>query len=251
MIPRRYCTSTLAGNIAAPSSTLELQHDRRSENVYTIQNFRILSSPATPGQARPLSKTANVLLIPERLLACITLYLFTISSDNYVLLHISDNYVLLHISVNNTWTTNVTASGVILTFSETSRTCDTGSARWECTNFSNIRWIRLKILDARRATWWKFHTKDPQISRVEVQNLVATATWRPESAYPMQQLSRTISRRRQLWKSKVSVSGARSNSTSQAHVLKLSNQASKCTCSSFVTSVQLTTQHRKGDCHLC
>jgi hypothetical protein len=35
----------------------------------------------------------------------------------------------------------------------------------------------LKILGTRRATWSKFHTKDPQTIDATVQNLVAQATW--------------------------------------------------------------------------
>jgi hypothetical protein len=37
----------------------------------------------------------------------------------------------------------------------------------------------LKILGARRMTWTKFHTEDPQILGGSVQNLVAMATGRP------------------------------------------------------------------------
>ena len=37
----------------------------------------------------------------------------------------------------------------------------------------------LKILGAWRVTWSKYHTKDPQVLGSTVQNLVATATWRP------------------------------------------------------------------------
>jgi len=37
----------------------------------------------------------------------------------------------------------------------------------------------LKILDARRVTWSKFHIESPQISAATVQHLTAMATWRP------------------------------------------------------------------------
>jgi hypothetical protein len=41
----------------------------------------------------------------------------------------------------------------------------------------------LKILGARRALWSFFHADDPQILGA-AENLVATATWRPEFVHP-------------------------------------------------------------------
>lgn len=52
-----------------------------------------------------------------------------------------------------------------------------------CTNSPKI-WDYLKILDAQRVTWRKFHTKDPQILGANAQNLVAMANWQPESVHP-------------------------------------------------------------------
>lgn len=45
-----------------------------------------------------------------------------------------------------------------------------------------IQWI-LRILDARKEKWQKFHTEDPQ-KLATVQNLVVMVTWRPEFVYP-------------------------------------------------------------------
>jgi hypothetical protein len=42
----------------------------------------------------------------------------------------------------------------------------------------------LKILGARRVTWSKFHSEEPQILGAMVQNLVAWATWHQGFMYP-------------------------------------------------------------------
>ena len=40
----------------------------------------------------------------------------------------------------------------------------------------------LKIIGARNVIWNKFHNEDTQMLGATVQNLVATATWRPDFA---------------------------------------------------------------------
>jgi len=42
---------------------------------------------------------------------------------------------------------------------------------------------KLDILCIRRVTWSKSNSEDPQIFGANIQNLVATATWRPGSVH--------------------------------------------------------------------
>lgn len=56
---------------------------------------------------------------------------------------------------------------------------------------------RLKILGARRLTWGKFHSEDPQIVGATVKNLFVTASWSPVFMHPC--ITPSIIQEKQFW----------------------------------------------------
>jgi hypothetical protein len=50
--------------------------------------------------------------------------------------------------------------------------------------FSTMSRSCIQIPGTRRVTWRMFHTKDRQISRAIVKNVVAMAAWHPGFVYP-------------------------------------------------------------------
>jgi len=59
-------------------------------------------------------------------------------------------------------------------------------SEWLCQGSTDLQKCRshVKILHTRRVKHSKFHTEDPKTLGVNVKNLVAWATWRPESVHP-------------------------------------------------------------------
>jgi len=55
---------------------------------------------------------------------------------------------------------------------------------WRCELIFRKSRSHIRITGVRRMTWSRFHTEDPNIIGVTVQNVVSRVTWRPGFVHP-------------------------------------------------------------------